>query len=75
MSKASKLEILSFINQNDVISPLDLVEKFGYTGTGAASMLSWLKRQGLVINDRRTEWTLTDRGVSKLSFLRSGGND
>jgi len=66
--KASKLDILEFVERKEIISPLDLVERFGYTLDGAGSMLSWLKRQKLVINDRRGEWTLTDEGISRLIY-------
>lgn len=68
--KASKLEILEFIEQKEIINSLDLVERFGYTLGGAGSILTWLKSQKLVINDRRGEWTLTDEGVSRLIYYR-----
>jgi hypothetical protein len=45
MKKASKLEVLEFINERGVISPFDLLERFGYTRGGASSMLCWLKRE------------------------------
>lgn len=66
--KASKLEILEFIKEKEIISPFDLVNRFGYTRLGAGSMLSWLKSQGLVINERRGEWTLTDDGMRRLIY-------
>lgn len=66
--KASKLEILEFINEKEIVSPFDLVNRFGYTRLGAGSMLSWLKSQRLVINERRGEWTLTDEGVRRLIY-------
>jgi len=53
--KTSKLEILEFINEREIISPFDLVNRFGYTPKGASSTLNWLKSQGLVINERRGE--------------------
>lgn len=66
--KASKLEILEFINEKEIIGPFDLVERFGYTRDGAGSMLSWLKSQRLVINERRGEWTITDEGLRRLIY-------
>ncbi|MBA7568711.1 hypothetical protein ES708_10445 [subsurface metagenome] len=45
MKKASKLEVLEFINERGVISPFDLLERFDYTRGGASSMLCWLKRE------------------------------
>jgi len=68
MKKASKLEVLEFINEKGVISPFDLMERFGYTRGGASSMLSWLKREKLIINDRRGEWTITDEGKRRLIY-------
>ena len=66
--KASKLEILEFIYEKEIISPSDLVNRFGYTLDGAGSMLSWLKSQRLVINERRGEWTITDEGIRRLIY-------
>ncbi len=51
---------------NEVTRALDLVEWFDYTLGGAWSILTWLKKQQLVINDRRGEWVLTDRGYARL---------
>ena len=70
MRKASKLEILEFINERGVISPFELMERFGYTCGGAAAMLNWLKREKLVINDRRGEWTITNDGLRRLIYYR-----
>jgi len=70
MKKASKLEVLEFINKRGVISPFDLMERFGYTRGGASSMLSWLKREKLIINDRKGEWTITDTGLRRLIYFR-----
>ena len=67
--KASKLEILEFIYEKEIISPSDLVNRFGYTLDGAGSMLSWLKSQRLVINERRGEWTITDEGMRRLIYF------
>lgn len=67
--KASKLEILEFIYEKEIVSPADLVERFGYTRLGAGSMLSWLKSQRLVINERRGEWTITDEGMRRLIYF------
>jgi len=66
--KASKLEILEFIYEKEIVSPADLVERFGYTRLGASWMLTWLKKQRLVINERRGEWTLTDQGMRRLIY-------
>jgi len=68
MKRATKLEVLQFINEKEIIGPSDLVEKFGYSRGGADWMLSWLKSQKLVINERRGEWTITDTGIARLIY-------
>lgn len=62
------LDILEFINESDVISTFELVDKFGYTSSGARGMLDKLKKRGLAINDQKGEWVLTDRGIDKLIY-------
>ncbi len=68
MKRASKLQVLEFIRDKEIIRAFDLVEKFGYSEGGAWATLSWLKRQGLIINDRRGEWTITDLGLKRLIY-------
>lgn len=66
MKKATFIQILEFINKREVVSAFDLVEWFGYTLGGAYSTLGWLKKEHLVINDRKGEWTITNRGIERL---------
>ena len=68
MVKARKIELLEFINKKDIVSRFEVVNRFGYTLGGADAMLAWLKREGLIINDRRGEWTITDLGVRRLMY-------
>lgn len=68
MKKATKLEVLQFINEREIISPADLVERFGYSRGGADWRLNLLKRQNLAINERRGEWTITDDGIRRLIY-------
>ncbi len=68
MKKASKLQVLEFIWKREIVTPLDLMDNFGYSRGGASWMLTWLKKQRLVINDRRGEWTITDVGVGRLIY-------
>jgi hypothetical protein len=68
MKKASKLLALEFISEREIVTPLDLMNSFGYSRGGASWMLTWLKKQRLVINDRRGEWTLTDDGIRRLIY-------
>jgi len=69
MVKATKLQLLEFINEKGVVSRFEVVNRFNYTLGGADSMLAWLKREGLAINDRRGEWTITDLGIRRLIYL------
>ena len=68
MKRATFLQILEFIYKREVITPFELIEQYGYTRGGATSMLVHLKRNGLIINDRRGEWVITDRGVARLIY-------
>jgi len=68
MKKASKLQVLEFIWKREIVTPLDLMNNFGYSRGGSSWMLTWLKKQRLVINDRRGEWTITDVGVGRLIY-------
>ncbi len=68
MKKASKLLVLEFISEREIVTPLDLMNRFGYSRGGAAAMLNWLKREKLVINDRRGEWTITNDGLRRLIY-------
>ena len=68
MKRATKLEVLQFIYEKEIIGPSDLVNRFGYSRGGADWMLSWLKSQRLVINERRGEWTITDTGIRRLIY-------
>jgi predicted transcriptional regulator len=68
MEKASKLQVLEFIWKREIVTPLDLMDNFGYSRGGASWMLTWLKKQKLVTNDRRGEWTITDDGVRRLIY-------
>ena len=66
--KASKIQLLEYIYRREVVTRLDLMQRFGYTSGGISSMLNWLKKEGLIINDRRGEWVITDRGMARLTY-------
>ena len=68
MKKATKLQVLEFIWKREIVTPFDLMDNFGYSRGGASWMLTWLKKQRLIINDRRGEWTITDVGVGRLIY-------
>ena len=40
MKKASKLLVLEFINKREIVTPLDLMNRFGYSRGGASWMLT-----------------------------------
>jgi len=68
MKRASKLQVLEFLKERGIVTPLGLMNRFSYSRGGASWMLTWLKKQGLVINDRRGEWTYTDLGLKRLNY-------
>jgi len=68
MIKATKLELLEFINDREFIRATDLMNYFGYTRGGARSMLHWLKSQRLIINDVKEQYTITNDGMRKLIY-------
>jgi len=68
VKRASKLVVLEFIRDKEIIRAFDLIERFGYSEGGAWATLSWLKREGLIINDRKGEWTITDLGLKRLIY-------
>lgn len=74
-TKANKWEVLSFIEDREVIMPYELADRFNYTYPYACKKLSHLKRQGLISNLRETplnyrgQWYLTDKGYARLRYL------
>jgi len=49
--RATKLEILQFIEGKRIIFIFDLVERFGYTYLSAVNRLRLLRAQGLATSD------------------------
>lgn len=74
-AKANKREILSFIEEREILTPYDLMEWFDYTYSYACKKLSLLKKQGLVQDlgntpsTYRGQWCLTDKGYERLYYL------
>jgi len=74
-AKAEKWQILGFIQNREVITSYDLMERFGYTYSYACKKLSIWKGQGLVRNlgstptTYRGQWYLTDKGHARLYYL------
>lgn len=68
IKRALKLEVLEFIREKEIITALDLMNRFGYSRGGADWRLYSLKMQNLIINERRGEYTITDTGLRRLSY-------
>lgn len=75
-TRATKKEILEFIQEREIITAHDLIECFGYTYSYSYKRLSLLKKQGLVhdLGDTpstyRGQWCLTEKGYERLYFLQ-----
>jgi len=72
-----KLDVLNYIDEKEVVSPLQLANYFGMRYTWASVRLSRLKRAGLVelLSVERGKWTLSLEGYKKLDYLRRREED
>lgn len=74
-AKAKKWQVLSFIEDKEIITASDLTVRFDYTYSYACKKLSLLKKQGLVRDlgstpsTYRGQWCLTDKGYERLYYL------
>ena len=68
--RATKLELLQFIEGKRIVFIFDLVERFGYTYLSAFNRLRLLRAQGMATSDGRGHWVLTDEGMRRLKWLR-----
>jgi len=66
--RATKLEMLQFIESKRIIFIFDLVERFGYTYYSAVNRLRLLRAQGLATSDGRGHWVLADEGMRRLKW-------
>jgi len=66
--RATKIEVLEFIWKMEIVRIHDLVDRFGYTEGGACWRLVSLKKEGLVDNEQKGEWTITDLGLKRLAY-------
>ena len=66
--RARKIDILVFIRRWKVVGWWDLREHFGYTDKSAIGTLYRLKKQGLIANFGRGQYTLTDDGYRRLDY-------
>ena len=65
---ATKVDVLEFIYDREVVTAGDLMEKFDYTYSGAHSRLSQLRKQGFIQQVTKGRWCLTNRGYDKLDY-------
>ena len=74
-ARAKKWEILSFIEDRDIVTAYDLMERFLFTYRYAYKKLNSLKNQGLVKDMGNTpstcrgQWCLTSTGSARLHYL------
>ena len=66
--KARKIDLLEFIYDREAVTADDLMEKFGYTYSGAHSRLSQLSKQGFIQQLTKGWWCLTEKGYNKLDY-------
>lgn len=66
--RATKLDVLLFIKRRKVVGWWDLREHFRYTDKSAIDRLYHLKKQGLIANFGRGQYTLTDEGLRRLKY-------
>lgn len=75
-AKANKREILTFIEEREIITPYDLMEWFDYTYSYASKKLSLFKKQALVQDLGNTpstyggQWCLTNKGYERPYYLQ-----
>lgn len=66
--KATKLQVLEFIEERRLVWVYEIEQKFGYTDRSARKRLERLKKDGLVINMTRGCWELTVEGYRRLRY-------
>jgi predicted transcriptional regulator len=68
--KATKLEVLHFMRRRKLVAWWDLREYFRYTDKSAIGRLYHLKKQGLIANFGRGQYTFTDEGSTPNLYIR-----
>lgn len=69
--KATKLTVLLFIYDREMVTAFDLMEQFDYTYISAHCRLSDLKKEGFIQRTGAGHWCLSDRGFDKLDHSGS----
>jgi predicted transcriptional regulator len=65
-----KLEVLKYVVDARILRYWELADHYSLSNGGASSWLTYLQKQGLVVNERRNEWSISDKG---LDYLRIKG--
>jgi len=71
--RATKLDLLDFLDRKEVVNIYDLVWEFNYTYKGAWDALARLRKQRLVARIATGSCTLTDLGRDRLLYLKKKG--
>lgn len=68
--RATKFQVLEFIERKKWVCIYDLTQRFGYSYDGAVTRLVRLKKQSLVTGMGRGWWVLTADGYRRLRWLQ-----
>lgn len=63
-----RIEVLNFIRERKIIRYWELAEKFQFSRSYAARLLTRLKKAGLVVNMTRGCWEVTEEGFRRLKY-------
>jgi len=69
--KARRIEVLEFIDGNEIVTAHDLMNRFGYTYNSARCRLSQLRKDGYIESLLRGQWCLANRGYEQIYYPRS----
>ncbi len=68
--KVTGRDALQYIYEQGFVSAFELVDQFGLSPSGARWKLTWLKKKGLIVNETKGLYTITDKGIGKLIHLK-----
>ena len=69
--RATKVELLEFIDRKGMVWIYQLEEYFGYGYQSALNRLHLLKKQRLATSDGKGHWVLTEEGIRRLRWLKN----
>ena len=68
--KATKIEVLDFIRQQQTVTTHDLMDVYGFSFWGSFNKLRRLHRDRLIKRLARGEYCLADDGYLKLAYYK-----